>query len=502
MRLPRFLGVLLTIFLLCPSTPTLAADDPLARGVTEYRAENFEEAVALFQRAREVAPDSSVAAFYLGITLKQTGDYSGAAKNLRDAIRLSPPVRDAYPELIEVLYSQGDLPEAREWIEAAEKERVKPPHISFLKGLVLAKGGDAEGALAAFARARDLDPSLTQAADLQMAMVLARDRQFSRAQESLQAVVNINPASDLAGFAREYQKSLEQAIAAYRSWRLDVGLAYQYDDNVVNKPLGVTGISAADNITGEADSSLVGTLEADWSPLLGAPWSLGIQYNFYSNTHQDLEAFDIITQQLAVTPGYLSTAGVFSLPATISFVWLDDESYLHLYSLRPSWSRQLAPGHIGQLSLRYDRREMQQADLDAAENRDGDIYGISAAWIRTFAEERGALNARYQYFRENTEGANWDTADHEFSLSLLVPVVRSMTLNASGDALRQEYQHEHTTFHEKRNDTIYSASAGLVWEPLAGLRVNLQYAYTRAHSTLPIYDYERNTYTAGVNYAF
>jgi Flp pilus assembly protein TadD len=503
MRSLPTLGLLSFLLLCLAPSPAAGVENPFEQGVMEYRQENFEEALDYFRAARTLAPDSSVAAFYLGLTLKQTGDYPAAAKNLREALRLPPPVQNAHVELVEVLYGLGELAEAEERIAAAEQAEIKPPHVAFLKGLVLAKKGDVAGATAAFDRARALDQALAQAASLQVAMLQVRDSRPNQARESLEAVIQLDPASDLAGFAREYQRSLEQALRVYKAWRLEVGAAYQYDDNVVNKPDSATGIPAADNITDEADSSLIATFQADYNPRLDGPWTLGLNYNFYSNTHADLHSHDLLTHAVSVVPGIRSAASALTLPLSFSYVRLDEEGYLRLLSVRPTYSRQLAPGHIGQLSLRYDRREMLQTSLDPDEDRDADIYGISLGYVRTFSQERGALNLRYEGFRENTEGRNWESRNHRLSASVLLPLRQGLSLTGSGEVLWQDYLRGHTSFNGKeREDAIYSASAGFIWEPCRGVKINLQYAHTRDDSNIPIYDYRRNVYTAGLNYAF
>ena len=66
----------------------------LEQGIIEYRAENYEEAISIFQKIKQEQPNSSVASFYLGLTYKQTGDYKEGAKQFKDAVNLTPPVLD------------------------------------------------------------------------------------------------------------------------------------------------------------------------------------------------------------------------------------------------------------------------------------------------------------------------------------------------------------------------------------------------------------------------
>ncbi|WP_226373913.1 hypothetical protein [Citrifermentans bemidjiense] len=53
------------------AAPAQAAN--LDEGIIQYRVENFEEALALLQKARAEEPKSSLAAFYLGMARKQGG---------------------------------------------------------------------------------------------------------------------------------------------------------------------------------------------------------------------------------------------------------------------------------------------------------------------------------------------------------------------------------------------------------------------------------------------
>ena len=71
-------------------SPALAGN--LEEGIVQYRMENFEEALALLERARAEQPQSSVAAFYLGMARKQAGDVAGAIRDLTDATTMKPPL--------------------------------------------------------------------------------------------------------------------------------------------------------------------------------------------------------------------------------------------------------------------------------------------------------------------------------------------------------------------------------------------------------------------------
>ncbi len=434
------LSVLLFILLGLPLN-LIASDNFTEEGIKQYRAENYEEAVEFLTKARAQQPDSPEAAFYLGLTYKQMGNFSESAKNLRDSIRLIPSVKDAYPELIEVLYSLNELKEAMDWVKKGEKEGVKPAHIAFLKGLVLSKEDKNREAIDAFKKAKEMDPSLTQSSDFQIAMAQAKEKRFAEAKESLKAVVTIDPTSDLASFAHEYERAFTKTIETHKTWRFTGGLAYQYDDNVVLKPSeAIPGVL----ITGEKDSSVVTNLRLDYTPLLSKPWLFAGQLNFYADTYFKVETHRLIVPTITLIPGYSFQNGAITLPVSYSHVWLHEEEYQGVVIAKPTLSIALFPNHIGQISMGYARRNMLREALDKDEDRTGNIYLFSAGYVHPFLEGRGVFNFFYELSRDQTDGKNWVNTGNRFNLGLLLPIVKKLNsdwLRRDLPAGLQPYQH-------------------------------------------------------------
>lgn len=487
------------LFFLGLTVNPAAAEDFLEKGIKEYRAENYEEAIDIFKKAKEQQPDSSIAAFYLGLTYKQMGNYREAAKNFRDALTLTLPVNDAYAELIEVLYSLNELQEAKDWIAKAKKENIKPANIAFLEGMVLLKENRNKEAIDAFKKAKELDKSLEQASEFQIAMALAKERRLSEAKDALKAVISVDPATEIASFAKEYEKSIAKVLEMYRPWRFAVGIAYQYDDNVLTKPSSaITGV----DITGEKDSGMINTFRIDYSPMMSGQWSFAGQFSFYANTYRTTNTHNVIAPTISLIPGYNFQKGAITLPLSYSHIWLKEREYMSVISVRPILSMILLPGHIGQISAGYTKREMLQAPISIDEDRDGSVYSISAGYLYPFSERRGMFNLRYEHSKDDANGINWDNTGNRLSIGLMVPLTSKVNLSVAGDMFLQHYENTHTAFGVKRRDNTYSGSAGIIWELTRGLNLNLQYSHTRADSNIAVYDYKRNVYMAGIEYSF
>lgn len=479
----------------------LSAQNPLDTGIKEYQAENYEEALEALSLARSQQPNSSLIAYYLGLTHKQMGNYKEAIGQFKDALRLAPPQKDAYPELIETLYFLGENKEAKDWLMRAEKENIKLGQLSFLRGLILLREKDETGALQAFKKAKEIDSSLSQASDIQMARIYARQRKFSKAKESLRAVISIDPTSETASFAKEYEDALARSVQQHKPWSVVAGVAYQYDDNSLLKPSQrIPGVV----VSGEKDSSLVTSLRFIYTPLLEAPWVFTGQYSSYTNTYFDNHKLNLIHQSVSFTPGYSFKQGMLTVPVSFGYQWLREKEYLYLTQARPTLHLTFSGDHILRFSAGYARREMLRPppNHDPREERDGNIWSVSSGYLHPLKGGEGLVYFNYEFSTDDTEGKNWENIGNRFTLGLTYPMMRRLSLSLVGDLLLQDYRHTHSFYGMERSDRIYSGSAGLRYEIIKGLKLNLQYTHTRADSNIDVYQYRRNVVQMGAEYTF
>lgn len=128
----------------------------LQEGINLYKAEKYEEAINALEKARSEDPKSSVAAFFLGLAYKQIMDYEKALAPLRDAVTLTPKVKEALIELVDVEMQLGEIEEAKKWVAVAGEEDILPAKTAFLKGLILREEGKNEEAAKSFEKAKSL----------------------------------------------------------------------------------------------------------------------------------------------------------------------------------------------------------------------------------------------------------------------------------------------------------------------------------------------------------
>ena len=66
----------------CENGASVSADEKLQQAIWDYKHENYEEALELLKPLRKEQPESTLIAYYLGITYKQLQDYNKARPNL------------------------------------------------------------------------------------------------------------------------------------------------------------------------------------------------------------------------------------------------------------------------------------------------------------------------------------------------------------------------------------------------------------------------------------
>lgn len=552
----------LTLILFCSVLASLLfsplfsyAEGPFEQGMKEFKEENYEEAIQHFLEARKLEPTSSTVAFYLGLTYKLTENYKAAVPHLKDAVTFTPRVKEAVVELIDALYQTDDLKEANKWIEVGEKENIQPARIQFLKGLVLAKEGRYMEAVTAFEKAKSIDPSMAQAAEFQIAAALTKEGKLKEAQKRFKSTITLDPTTDMATYAKDYEKMVAEKIERERPWRFSVGLNYKYDSNVVAKGTG----PIADYISGSEDSAINLSMRIGYTfPFsFKTPYNLSFQYSLFAEkyfpkkyeradgTTGDLSEYNNMTNAFSLIPGYNFEKWSLSFPITYIYnslqgdkgnsflgeptTWWNTTRYMEQYGITPTARFMVTKNSIGELSVgigqkRYFETLLHPEPITSDEDRDATMMNSSLGWTYFFKEGKGIFSLKYTYGKEEADGHNW-SIDYEnrFATTFLYPlydiIKRPIKFLASADIAFTKYKFENTFFNTKRRNDTYYLSGGFIYE---GFMNNLfkgkqegflselfkntdliaQYTYIRDRCNIKIYDYKRELISLGLEYKF
>jgi Flp pilus assembly protein TadD len=472
-------------------------DDPdLAEGIKAIEREEYEEAVESLEKARLNHPDSAVPFYYLGVAYKNMQDFKLAAENLKLAMTMRPGVKDAIFDLAEMHFHMGDDAECLKGIETAEMEGVRPAETSFLKGLVFARLGRLRHAIAAFNKAKELDPTMAQAADYQTGLVLMKLGNLRKARSALKESIVVDPNSDLASVSAQYVEMINKRVDELKPIRLAGEVGYEYDDNVFLSP---SDQAAAAEVTGEDDTRVVVSFRAEYLPRLPGEIDVKAQYSFYHSEHESLDSHDVTSHTVSVVPSYRIWEGVIDLLLSYNMTWVDDYEYLESITVSPGVTFTIADGLIGQAGVKLQHREYIRPSIIDEEDRDSFEKAAYVGGIYVFGKtDKGYLRGRYTLSREKTDGENWSYLGHRGHLSLSVPIIDKLRLNVAGEVARMHFDGVNTNFLKKRRDLVWLADIGFSYELQRKIDLLLKYTHTRSDSSIGVYDYEKNVAGASV----
>ena len=504
----------------------------LEEGIKQYQEENFEEAIETLTKARQADATSSMAAFVLGMAYKRTNALSDAEKHLRDAISLTPKIKEAYVELIDVLYQLNKLEEAKRYLSTAESEHIVPAKIAFLKGLILLKENKTANAVVAFEESKRLDASFAQAADFQIGMAYMKEGKLSKARESLNLSVTQNPVSDLAGYARQYQDIVDSAIKTHRPLHVTLSAFGGYDTNIISKPKDNAYTAGLDD---EKGTTLNSSVRVDFTPRIEGPWLFNASYTAASVVNsRHTHSHDSLANSISVAPGYNFGRAAVNFNANYTnFLLRTDEDlapavdsspgykkYLDYYSFGPSARFLINESNIIEFYIGYEKKDYDHQKMTRQENvRDTEGLKAYLSWIWLYMPN-GFFNLRAEFNQDNADGAWWSNYGKKITGNLSIPLLPEkaankfglLSLQVTGGIYIQDYLYAQTypelnnnvwaPISKERRDVTYSGSIGLNWAFWTYGSLICQFSTTGVESNIPLNAYTRELYMAGLEFRY
>jgi len=490
--------ILITAFAFCEAQEK-KINPTLEKGIGQYKHENYDEALVTLKRAREEEPESTLAAYYLGLACKQLQNYADAVGPLTDAVTYNPKIKGALIELVDCLYQLNKLDEAKRWITEAEAEGIRPAQVTFLKGLVLLKEGNTAGAIDSFKNAKELDKSMAQAANYQIGLANLKGNKLDEARKAFKEVVIVEPTSNMANYANEYINALSKREEAMKPLKLTFGFAWQYDDNVVLQPADTTLVTG---ITDKADSREVYTAQAEYNKRFNEYVGLKGQYLFYYAKQNDLGFYDMMSNTFVVQPSFYYKNSMLTIPTGVGLTNVNDKFYLASPSTAAVYNLMVNSVNMAQAYLKYQYYGYNWGPSVPSEDRDGNELAGGLGWYYFFAKNKGFLNLRYGANRDWTAGSNWNYIGNRVTAAALVPVMDKLNWTVSGDIFFQGFTRTNTTASIYRKDQVYTISTLLAYKFYKDSEIQAQYTFVKDDSNMSIYSYNRNITSIGVEIKF
>lgn len=347
--LPLCVAFLLSL-LAAPSSavpPTEKAEILYSRGLVEFHAGRYQEALGLFEKAVAANPDDVYARYYRGVTRGRLGDYAGAVDDLQYAVEKKPEFDEAALELGVALVETERYEEAVPLLEQAQRNPHLEAQASLFLGLAELRLGRDDEARENFERAAARDPELRIPARYYEGVAAYRAGRWREAEEHFAAVVDDRPESDLG---REAQRFLDAAEARKeQTYEVYAGLGFEYDSNV---PL-VTQDENLAAAVGDQDDGRVTLSAGGRYTLWSHPnFSLAATYDFFQSLHFDLTDFDLQNHRAALQLAGRAGDFRFGTVGRYDYYLLDFDSFLNEATAFP-WAAYILPADIGRTEVYY-----------------------------------------------------------------------------------------------------------------------------------------------------
>jgi hypothetical protein len=220
-----------------------------------------------------------------------------------------------------------------------------------------------------------------------------------------------------------------------------------------------------------------------------------------------LTLWDQIGHTIALTPSYSWSNCKLWLPLSYNYTDVASDKYYTGYTVTPSFLYMLNPKNGLEVGLRFARKYFVIPVFLPEDDRSAHNYGASIGYYRFFKNQEGYFLARYSYETDYTAGTNWDSTSHRISLATIYPITPKLKLTPVIDCLYQPYDNKwlygvFTTKTAFRKDLILTAGLGTTYTIYKGVELNLHYYFTRALSTIPLYDYSRHIVGCQVGYRY
>ncbi len=474
-------------------------DELIKQGIANYRAENYDEALAIFKKLREIKPASSLVAYYLGMTYKRLEDYVGAKAQLEASLNMRPKIKGALIELIDILYRLDEIEQAKEWIKVAEDEGVRPAQAAFLKGLTFLKNSEYEEAVSSFKDAKDLDPEFTQSADYQIGIAYLRLKRFSDARDVFKDLVVLDPHTDIAAYAERYVEAIERKIEREKPFHMSLRFAFEHDSNVLLKPSDTALVTG---ITDEDDTRQVLDLKGDYTfRSQDNIFSLKTGYGFQFSKQNDYGSYDVVSNNFNAQPSLSLGKMLMSFPVNYSHNIVDEKNYLSSVAAGNVNNFLLGDSFMGQLGMVYKYKDYLRPTLINEDRTGNELMGVAGLfWF--FLKREGFLGIRYSGNKDWTDGDNWEYTGHKVTATFLLPFLEKFKLNVNGEIFLQDYDNTHTIFNVKREDEVYTISTSLSYEIIENVELQFRYIHIDNQSNIGLYDYDRDIISGAIQYKF
>ncbi len=468
-----------------------------SRGLVEFHAERYAEALVLFDQAVNADPQDVYALYYRGVTHGRLKENSAAVADLRAVLKAKPDLEQAALELGICLVQSGTYAEAVPLLERAQQLPESEAPASLFLGIAQLKLGQRDGARQQLQRAAARDPQLKLASDYYQGIADYQDQRWDDAERHFTAVVTTSPESEMG---REATTILERlhAKAPLPSWQVVGEAGLQYDSNVALAPSNEP-LKAAAGISRQSDGRAILSVGGTYVPVRNERVQLSLSYEIYQSLHFNLHEFNLQDHRPGVQLLVAAGPALVGLLGYYDYYLLDNDSFLQGVTVFP-WV-EVPTGSFGrtQLSYRARVRDFYQQPFKNLRNSTNHAPGIRQL-INLGSPDRYALLS-YQFDREDPERSTGSAFGYDGN-QVAAGVGWAFPYDLTTELVYAYRHEEYDPQSQQRRDNEHRVTLFIEHPLTEHLSLLLAYFGMFNNSTDPLFEYDRNIGSVSVRARF
>ncbi len=429
----------------------------------------------------------------------------------------------ANPQALErarALIAAGNPGQAFVDLVALEKELGGQPDFDYLLGVAALDSGKLEDAIIAFERVLAIVPHHA-GAQMDLARAYYAAGSFELAQAAFVKLAASNPPPAAQQAIARYLSALQARQRQTQGGWIGFGeLGMGYDSNITGVPadfgaaalqaFNLIGIEPTGNSVKRSAAFVQGHAGAEYSHPLSGGWSLFGGGEARGRAYRRESDFNTVSGE--VRGGGALNDGPNQWRATASYLAYEQEGEApgdpkptndrRLAGLGVEWRHGIDPKTQVGIGLQLNRIRFPRNDVE-----DFDQVMLSASWLKSF-ERTGVPLLYVSAFVTNDRAPN-ELADGVTTKSKKLAGVRGYgqysldpKVHLFGGvgliARRDKDAFARSTQVEKGRDTYGEALIGATWQFRESCALRLQYAYSRNHSNIDIYDFDRHEVSTAI----
>ena len=464
-------------------------------GVFAFEDGDYTSAEAAFLKALNSDPENPAANHFLGKTYLKLEQYAKAKTAIEKAWQADPDSPDLAFDRAFLYYKLEQYGKAAGLFQAVLEEEPSRVMAHFYCGVALYRERRYQQANPYLLAAAQNSANLKVKAYYFSGLCHYHMNQKDLALDRMNFVKSNSDSEVVRANAKRWIQSIQAGKQAQKPYKIDLRLAYEYDDNVPLEP------TDQDDLYSEEEDSLVFVYAAgEYNFVTQERFMLGAGLSRFQTWHMELDEYDSSETAAKLYGRYQTAPFSFGLQLVPSIYQLDGEDYLLTTEIKPTVSYAIGKQYTLWLSYTYADNDFRQSDYD---DRDGINHEVFLDDVYMLANDKGFLLGGIGYEINDAKEEQYDYNRLTIRVGGSYELPHKFEVGVLGTYASKNYADEDPLEDKNREDKRYKITLSLAREIYSPwLELAAEFTYTKNDSNISDYEYTRQIVGIGLRATF